>query len=77
MREAVAALLREAFTTMAFRRIEAEVDPRNSASMRLLRTLGFTQEGLLRQRWMTKGEARDVHMFGLLRQEWPSAAVNG
>ena len=32
--------------------------------------LGFTSEGILRQRWVTKGEARDVESFGLLRPEW-------
>jgi ribosomal-protein-alanine N-acetyltransferase len=56
---------------MALRRIEAEVDVRNIASARLLRRIGFTKEGLLRQRWVTKGEGRDVEMFGLLRAEWP------
>lgn len=70
MREALAGLLDCAFDTLALRRIEAEVDPRNLASGQLLRSLGFTPEGILRQRWMTKGEARDVESFGLLRPEW-------
>jgi RimJ/RimL family protein N-acetyltransferase len=29
------------------------------------------KEGLLRQRWIAKCEARDVEMYGLLRHEWP------
>ena len=71
MREAVGGLLDRAFATMGIRRVEAEVDTRNAASARLMRHLGFTKEGLLRQRWVAKGEVRDVEMFGLLRDEWP------
>ena len=70
MREALAALLSAAFERMGVRRVEAEVDVRNAASAALLSRLGFTKDGLLRQRWVTKGEARDVEIFGLLRDEW-------
>ena len=73
MHEALAALLDRAFGAMALRRIEAEVDVRNTASSRVLRRLGFTREGLLRQRWVTKGEAKDIEIFGLLHDEWPAA----
>lgn len=74
MREALTALIEQAFTTLHLRRLEAEVDPRNLASSRLLHTLGFAKEGLLRERWVAKGEARDVEVFGLLRHEWPGQA---
>lgn len=70
MHEALAALIDAAFGTLALRRLEAEVDPRNVASARLLQRLGFRREGLLRQRWVTKGEAKDVEAYGLLRDEW-------
>jgi ribosomal-protein-alanine N-acetyltransferase len=70
MHEALAGLLGSAFGTMGLRRLEAEVDTRNGSSARLLQRLGFTKEGLLRQRWVTKGEAKDVEMYGLLRNEW-------
>ena len=75
MHEALSALLDRAFGAMALRRIEAEVDVANAASARLLQRLGFTREGLLRQRWLTKGMARDFEIFGLLRDEWPAAAT--
>ncbi len=71
MHEALVALVGHGFTEMGLRRLEAEVDTRNRPSARLLLRLGFTKEGLLRQRWITKGEAKDVEMFGLLRDEWP------
>ena len=73
MREALSSLLDHAFGPMALRRIEAEVDPRNTASHGLLVRLGFTQEGLLRQRYLTTGEVKDVNAYGLLRHEWPAA----
>jgi ribosomal-protein-alanine N-acetyltransferase len=76
MREALAALIDRAFGAMGLRRIEAEVDPRNEASTRLLLALGFTREGLLRQRWVTRGEAKDVAVFGLLSHEWPRARAS-
>ena len=71
MHEALAALLDCAFGDMGLRRIEAEVDTRNTRSARVLRRLGFAKEGVLRQRWVNKGHAKDVEMYGLLRSEWP------
>ena len=70
MHEALVALLGEAFGGMGLRRLEAEVSPRNLASKRLLERLGFVKEGLLRQRWVSKGEARDVEAYALLSHEW-------
>jgi RimJ/RimL family protein N-acetyltransferase len=72
MHEALEALIGCAFGTMGLRRLEAEVDTRNLTSARLLQRIGFTREGLLRQRWVAKGETKDVEMYGLLRSEWPS-----
>lgn len=70
MREAVDALLRAGFGPLGLRRIEAFADPRNIASDRLLRAVGFTHEGCLRQRVVIKGETPDSNAYGLLRDEW-------
>jgi len=70
MFEALRALLDCAFDKLQLRRLEAEVNPRNLASHKLLLKLGFVQEGLLRERWLTKGEPTDVNIYGLLRNEW-------
>lgn len=77
MTEALTALIRHAFGTMALRRLEAEVDPANTSSGRLLERLGFAKEGLLRQRWITKGKPTDVEVFGLLRDEWANTVRGG
>jgi ribosomal-protein-alanine N-acetyltransferase len=70
MREAAAALVNFAFGTAGLRRLEAEIDPRNEASARLLKRVGFIKEGHLRQRWDTKGEVSDSALYGLLRSDW-------
>lgn len=77
MREALTVLLSAAFGNIGLRRVEAEVNTRNPASSGLLLRLGFTKEGVLRQRWVSKGRAEDVEMYGLLRSEWPAAGLSG
>jgi RimJ/RimL family protein N-acetyltransferase len=70
MREALTALIDYAFGTLGLRRLEADVDPRNESSLRLLGKLGFQREGLLRERWNVGGEIQDTAYFGLLAHEW-------
>ncbi|PCE32607.1 GNAT family N-acetyltransferase [Burkholderia ubonensis] len=67
--EAAAALVEHAFGTLDLRRIEADIDPRNAASARVLERLGFVQEGLLRERWMVGDEVSDSALYGLLKRE--------
>ena len=70
MHEALQALLVYAFDVLALHRIEADVDPRNSASIRTVERLGFQREGYLRQRWQVNGEIQDTLFYGLLRPDW-------
>jgi ribosomal-protein-alanine N-acetyltransferase len=55
---------------MGVERIEAQVHPRNTPSLALLKKLGFVEEGLLREagRWL--GERRDLVQLGLLKREF-------
>ncbi len=69
MLEAMRGFVGHAFGTLGLRRLEADVNPLNEASVRLLERLGFVREGLLRQRWVTKGEVGDSLLLGLLRGE--------
>lgn len=59
-----------AFERFGLHRLEADADPRNEASLRLLERLGFRREGRLRERYFQDGEAQDAVVFGLLRREW-------
>jgi [ribosomal protein S5]-alanine N-acetyltransferase len=60
---------------LGLRRIEADVDPRNAASLRLLERLGFQREGYCRERWLVSGELQDAVLLGLLLREWKPAPV--
>jgi len=75
MSEALSQLFAFAFDDLSLRRLEAEVDSRNVASDRLLLRMGFTKEGMLRQRWVTKGEVQDANIYGLLRHEWSHSSM--
>ncbi len=67
--EALRLALAHAFDALRLRRIEADVDPRNTGSCRLLERIGFQREGLLRERWLVAGELQDSVIYGLLRGE--------
>jgi RimJ/RimL family protein N-acetyltransferase len=77
MREALHAVAAQAFGTLGLRRLEAEVDPANVASTRVLERVGFVREGLLRQRWLRDQRPYDVAIYGLLGHELEHAAAAG
>ncbi|WP_137287532.1 GNAT family N-acetyltransferase [Halorussus salinisoli] len=68
--EAVSLLLDYAFETRGLRRVFARVVDFNERSRGLLKRLGFTEEGRLRDHEYLDGEYRDVLIYGLLREEW-------
>jgi ribosomal-protein-alanine N-acetyltransferase len=68
--EALRVLLDFVFGVLELHRLEADVDPRNAASIRTLERLGFQREGYLRERWQVGGEIMDSLFYGLLRPEW-------
>ena len=70
MHEALSALLDYAFTELNLNRVEADTDPRNERSTRLLDRLKFSKEGLFRERCIVDGEISDSAMYGLLRRDW-------
>lgn len=69
-RDALTALLEFVFTRLGLHRIEADVDPRNENSIRLLERLGFRREGCQRERYIVGEEIQDALLLGLLRREW-------
>jgi [ribosomal protein S5]-alanine N-acetyltransferase len=77
MREALTALIDCAFFEMNLRRLEARVEAPNTASAGLLQHLGFTREGVLRERWISQEGPVDAEVYGLLRHEWARAGANG
>lgn len=77
-RETKALVAHLAFVHLGLERLGAYADVENVRSRAALERLGFVHEGLLR-RWHRHGAtAHDVHVYGLLREEWaasPLAAV--
>jgi RimJ/RimL family protein N-acetyltransferase len=68
--EAVTTALDFAFNGLGLHRVEADVDPRNERSLRLLERLGFHREGHLRERYFMNGERQDAVMMAMLRMDW-------
>jgi RimJ/RimL family protein N-acetyltransferase len=75
MSEALRLLVDFAFGSLGLHRLEADVDPRNGPSLRLLERLGFRREGLLRERYHAQGEIQDSVILGLLAPEWQQASA--
>jgi RimJ/RimL family protein N-acetyltransferase len=73
MHEALTALVDYAFGELTLNRLEADIDPRNTASARSLERLGFSREGYLRERWIVDGVVSDTALYGLLQREWHAA----
>ena len=74
MVEALAAALAWGFDGMELNRVEAQVHPDNDASIRLVRRLGFAQEGRLREAGFWHGKHHDLLQFAVLRREFTADA---
>lgn len=66
MTEALAGFVAFAFGTLGLKRLEAELDPRNAASIKVLKRAGFSREGLKRRNYFCKGEITDTGYYGML-----------
>jgi len=76
MTEAMSSVLNYTFNDLDFHRLEADTDPKNLASLALLKKLGFQREGYFRERWFVHGKWHDSVMLGLLRNEYFVAVSN-
>lgn len=76
MVEALHALVRHAFDVLDLNRLEADTDPRNTASIKVLEKLGFEREGYMRERWIVNGEVCDTVFYGLLRRAYQRTTTN-
>ena len=67
--EALRAIIRYGFDHYRLHRIEAHAVIANPASLRVLRKLGFQEEGHLRERFFEHGRFHDEKLFGLLSRD--------
>jgi len=70
MTAGLALVLREAFRTLKLHRVEANIQPGNTASRALVQRLGFTREGLSPRYLKIAGRWRDHERWALLRENW-------
>ncbi|WP_145046734.1 GNAT family N-acetyltransferase [Paenibacillus xylanexedens] len=76
MTEVAGVIMEFGFTSIQLNKIEARVEPKNEASIHLLRKLGFQQEGILREHEFEKGRYVDLAVFSKLRSEKGHAQVS-
>jgi len=76
-RTAVSRMIEFGFTDLGLHRITANIGPANTASMRLVESLGFQREGTIRDHVHTNGAWRDSVSYSLLENEWPRSGIDG
>jgi RimJ/RimL family protein N-acetyltransferase len=66
-------LMRHAFETLKFHRVEYKTDARNVRSRAAILKLGATQEGIFRKHMiMADGHVRDSVYFSIVDTDWPA-----
>lgn len=66
-------MMREAFDSLGYRRLEWKCNALNEASRRAALRLGFAYEGIFYQHMVVKRRNRDSAWYSLLDGEWPAA----
>ena len=69
-RESLAAVVDFAFNQCNFHKLRATVTEGNDACVRLLTSIGFKQEGRLRDNYRIAGQWRNDLLFGLLQSDF-------
>jgi len=72
MTEGLALVLDRAFNELGFHRLEANIQPGNSASSGLVAAIGFRKEGFSPRYLMIDGAWRDHDRWAILSDEWPA-----
>jgi ribosomal-protein-alanine N-acetyltransferase len=74
MREALREVIDFGFGPMGLHSIEANVNPANIASIRLLENCGFVREAYFRENYFWNGKFLDSAIYSLLGSNWPRRA---
>ena len=70
MTEAIGLMLRHAFRNLKLRRLEANIQPGNVASVALVKGAGFVREGYSRRYLKVCGRWRDHERWAILAEDW-------
>lgn len=68
---AMAMVIDMAFDQLRLNRLTSYLRADNLSSQKLTESVGFYQEGLIRQGWYASGKHFDIVASGLLSEEWP------
>ncbi len=68
--EAVKIIVDYLFLTRDIVRIQAETNPKNIASWKVLEKAGFKREGVRRQSVFIRGKWQDGVLYSILREDW-------
>ena len=68
--EAVEIMVDYLFLSKNIVRVQAETNPGNAASIRVLEKAGFTFEGVRRKVFFSQGKFNDGAVYSILRDEW-------
>ncbi len=68
--EALEVVIDFGFNVINLNRIEATITPGNDASVKVLKKLNFTQEGIVRERDLIKGKLEDGIIMSILKREY-------
>lgn len=69
--ECMAALVTHLFASEGVRKVYAEIDAENTASVALAERLGFVREACLREHEITHKGLCDTLVYGVLNRDWP------
>lgn len=72
MKEAIKPLIDYGFEQMSLNRMEAFVSPNNIASQKIVQSVGFKQEGFLKEHFCYNDIIDDSIVYGLLRKDYLS-----
>jgi len=73
--EAIEIIVDHLFLAKNIVRIQAETNPQNAASQRVLEKAGFKKEGIIRKSFFSRGVWRDTALFSILREEWSEPRI--
>ena len=69
--EAFYLIMSHVFDTLGYQRLEWTCTDANAKSRRSADRLGFTLEGVMRNKLILKGATRSIPMYSMLASEWP------
>lgn len=70
MREGISQVIVYCFKELKLHRLEANIQPENARSIRMVQSLGFTKEGYSPRYLKICGKWRDHERWAILREQW-------